>query len=216
MVHNSTVVCFESHLVAGLGLPPSKFLISIMNFLRCELIHLNPNTITALICFTILCECSLRITSNTSMFWYFYSLARYDKTIFSGIGLLLCHHHRKEYPDATFKGSWKGASQKWFLVDMHVLPQWVKKHLLPLHINDKRGEPKMTLRLAPLVNWVTELYKADLRACHCVEEFTLQRIHPLGRREKLAYECSWLIDPSRDHVDGKILTSFIVVVDLTF
>jgi hypothetical protein len=57
MVDNVTVVCFASHLVAGLGLPPSKFLISILNFLRCELVHLNPNVITALSSFTMLCEC---------------------------------------------------------------------------------------------------------------------------------------------------------------
>jgi hypothetical protein len=72
MVDNSIVVRFESHLVAGLGLPPSKFLIAILNFLRCELIHLNPNAIAALRCFTMLCECWLRILADTSLFWYFY------------------------------------------------------------------------------------------------------------------------------------------------
>jgi hypothetical protein len=54
--HGSTVVCFESHLVAGLGLSSSKFLVAIMNFLGCELVHFNPNAITALSCFTMLCE----------------------------------------------------------------------------------------------------------------------------------------------------------------
>jgi hypothetical protein len=57
MVDDSTVVCFKSHLVAELGLPPIKFLVAIMNFLGCELVHLNPNTITTLSCFTMLCEC---------------------------------------------------------------------------------------------------------------------------------------------------------------
>jgi hypothetical protein len=56
-VDNTTIVYFESHLVAWLGLPPSKFLVSILNFLRCELVHLNPNTITTLSCFSMLCEC---------------------------------------------------------------------------------------------------------------------------------------------------------------
>jgi hypothetical protein len=32
----------------------------------------------------------------------------------------------------------------------------------------------MTPRLAALVKWVAELHKAGLKACHCVEEFTLQ------------------------------------------
>jgi hypothetical protein len=66
--HGSTVVCFESYLVAGLGLPPSKFIVAIMNFLGCELVHSNPNTIAALSCFTMLCECWLGIALDTSLF----------------------------------------------------------------------------------------------------------------------------------------------------
>jgi hypothetical protein len=67
-IRGSTVVCFESHLAVGLGLPPSKFLVAIMNFLMCELVYFNPNAITSLNCFTMLCECWLRITSDTSLF----------------------------------------------------------------------------------------------------------------------------------------------------
>jgi hypothetical protein len=55
--HGSTMVCFESHLVTGLGLPRSKFLVAIMNFLGSELVHFNLNAITAHSCFTMLCEC---------------------------------------------------------------------------------------------------------------------------------------------------------------
>jgi hypothetical protein len=66
--HSSTVVCFESHLIAGLDLPPSKFLVAIMNFLGCELVHFNPNAIIALNCFSMLCECWLGIPLDTSLF----------------------------------------------------------------------------------------------------------------------------------------------------
>jgi hypothetical protein len=55
-VDKTTIVCFESHLIAGFDLPPSKFLVSILNFLTCELVHLNPNAIHALSYFSILCE----------------------------------------------------------------------------------------------------------------------------------------------------------------
>jgi hypothetical protein len=67
-VDGTTVVCFESHLIAGLGLPPSKFLVAVMGFLRCELVHLNLNTIAALSYFTMLCECSLGIALDTRLF----------------------------------------------------------------------------------------------------------------------------------------------------
>jgi hypothetical protein len=60
----------------------------------------------------------------------------------------------------------------WFLVDMHVEPQWANMHLLLLLIDDKRGEPKMTPRLTTLVKRVAELHNISLRACHCDEEFT--------------------------------------------
>jgi hypothetical protein len=55
-IGNSTVVYFESHHVVGLGLPPSKFLVAILNFLRCEFVHLNSNAIAVLSCFTMPCE----------------------------------------------------------------------------------------------------------------------------------------------------------------
>jgi hypothetical protein len=45
--------------------------------------------------------------------------------------------------------------------------------MLPLLIDNKRGEPEMTPRLAALVQWVAELHNADLQTCHCTEEFTL-------------------------------------------
>jgi hypothetical protein len=72
MVENTTIVCFESHLIAGLGLSPNKFLVSILNFLRCELIHPNLNAIAVLSYFTMLSECLLGISPYTSLFWYFY------------------------------------------------------------------------------------------------------------------------------------------------
>jgi hypothetical protein len=87
-VDGTTVVCFKSHLIAGLGLLPSKFLVAVMGFLGCEVVHLYPNAIVALSCFIMLCECWLGIALDTSMFWYFYSPAQYDKVVYSGIRLL--------------------------------------------------------------------------------------------------------------------------------
>jgi hypothetical protein len=130
--HGSIVICFESHLVVGLGLPPSKFLVAIMNFLGCELVHFNLNTITTLSCFTMLCECWLGIAPDSSMFRNFYSPVQYNKVVYSEIGLSLRRHHIHEYIDATFKSSWRGSQSKWFLVDMHVEPQWANRSCIPL------------------------------------------------------------------------------------
>jgi hypothetical protein len=118
-------------------------------------------------------------------------------------GLSLYHHRWEEYIKASFKGSWKGGSRWWFHVDMHFQPQWVNKHLLPPLIDKKRGEPKMTPRLAALVKWVAKFRDFGLQACHFAEEFTLWWNHPLGHREKLAYEWPRLADLSREPTAGK-------------
>jgi hypothetical protein len=185
-----------------------------MNFLGCELVHFNPNAIAALNFFLMLSECWLGIALDTSLFWYFYSPACYDNTVYSGIGLSLCHSHRQAYIDSTFKSSWRGSSQRWFLVDMHVAPQWVNRHFLPPLINNMRGEQKMTPRLTALVKRVAKLHDVGFQACHYVEEFTLQQIRPLGRRNMMAYECPWLNDLSRDLPLVRLLNLPIVVVDL--
>jgi hypothetical protein len=86
--------------------------------------------------------------------------------------------------------------------------------MLPPQIDDKRGEPEITPLLTALVKWVTERCQACLRACHYAEEFTLRRIHPLGHRDKLAFECPWFADPSREPTDGKIMIFFVADVEL--
>jgi hypothetical protein len=175
-----------------------------MRHLDCPLVHFNPNAIVALSCFAMLCECRVEIAPDTSLFWYFYSPARYEKVVFSGIGLSLHRHRRREYIPASFKGSWKGASRRWILVNMHVQPQWANKHLLPPLIDNKWGEPKMTPCLTALVKRVAEIHDSSLWACHCAEEFTLWWIHPLGHLENMAYECPWLADPSCEPYAGRI------------
>jgi hypothetical protein len=103
-IAGSTVLCFESHLLTGLGLPPSKFLVAIMNYLSCSLVHFNANVITALSNFVMMCECWLGILPDSSLFWHCYSPSRYAKFIYGGIGLSLRCHHRDEYILTLFKG----------------------------------------------------------------------------------------------------------------
>jgi hypothetical protein len=62
----------------------------------------------------------------------------------------------------------------------------------------------MNSHLPALFKCVAELHEAGLKACHCIEEFHLQRIRPLGRREKLTFKCPQLTDPSCEPTDGNI------------
>jgi hypothetical protein len=74
-IEGSTILCFEFQLAIGIGLPPSKFLSSIMNYLGCSLVHLNANAVSSLSSFVMLCKCWLGIPPDTSLFWYYYSPA---------------------------------------------------------------------------------------------------------------------------------------------
>jgi hypothetical protein len=87
---------------------------------------------------------------------------------------------------------------------MHIKRQWANKHLLPPLIDDKRGEPKMTSYLTALVKRVAELRDAYLWVCQCAKQFIHRWICPLGRWEKLAFECPRLADSSREAASGKI------------
>jgi hypothetical protein len=108
-IHGSTVLCFESHLLAGLGLPPSKFLVAIMNYLGSSLVYFNANAIAALSSFVMLCECWLGILPHSNLFWYYYSPSWSAKFIYGGIGLSLCRHRWDEYIPALFKCCWKNS-----------------------------------------------------------------------------------------------------------
>jgi hypothetical protein len=202
-IEGSTVICFESHLITGLGLPFSKFLVTIMGYLNCELFHFNPNAISVLSTFVMLCECWLGIASDTSLFWYYYSPSRYSKVVYGGIELSLRRHHRDKYIPSSFKSCWKRSQERWILVDMHKLVSWGNRLLFPLIIKDKRNKLPMNDRLTTLVKRVAELREVGLKTCHCVEEFHLRGIHSLGHRAKLAFKCSWSFDPSREPAESK-------------
>jgi hypothetical protein len=85
---------------------------------------------------------------------------------------------------------------------MHDQPSWINKLLFPPAIKNKRSEPPMTNHLAALTKCVAELRQADLEACHCVKEFYLRRIRPLGRRKELTFECPRMTDPYREPSEG--------------
>jgi hypothetical protein len=172
-IEGSIVVYFESHLVVGLGLSPNKFLVTIMCYLNCELFHFNPNAISALSTFVMLCECWLGIAPDTSLFWYYYSPTRYSKVVYGGIGLSLRRHRHNEYILASFKSCWKGSQERWVLVDIHKPAPWGNMFMFPPIIKDKWNEPLINSHLSTLVKHVAELCEAGLRVCHCLEEFHL-------------------------------------------
>jgi hypothetical protein len=88
-------------------------------------------------------------------------------------------------------------------MDMHKPAPWRNRLLFPPVIKDKRNEPPMNGHLTALKKRVAKLREVGLKACHCIEEFHLRRIHPLGCQEKLAFKYPQLSDPSHKPAEGK-------------
>jgi hypothetical protein len=59
-------------------------------------------------------------------------------------------------------------------------------------------EPPMTDPLPALTKHVAELRQASLEVYHCIEEFYVRRIRPLGHRKTLAFKCPRMADPYRE------------------
>jgi hypothetical protein len=77
---------------------------------------------------------------------------------------------------------------------------------VPPFVKTQRAKPPMNMRLTALVKHVSELHVAELKTCHCIEEFHHRRIRPLRHRMRCAYKCSWMADPNRESIDGKLPT----------
>jgi hypothetical protein len=176
-VEGSTVICFESHLVAGLGLPASKFLVTIMGYLNYELFHFNPNAISALGTFIMLCECWLGIVLDTSLFWYYYSPVRYFKVVYGGIGLSLRRHYHDEYIPASFKSCWKGSQESWILVDMHKPASWETGSARPGSRRATAWKSSIFSEFAPLA--IGRSWHSNVHGCP-IPAVNLLRVNPLS------------------------------------
>jgi hypothetical protein len=88
--------------------------------------------------------------------------------------LSLHHHRHDEHILASFKSCWKGSQERCILVDMHKPAPWGNTLMFPSIIKDKWNEPPMNDCLTALVKRVAELCEAELKACHCVDEFHLR------------------------------------------
>jgi hypothetical protein len=60
----------------------------------------------------------------------------------------------------------------------------------------------MTNRLAALTKLIMELHLSGLEVCHCVKEFYIRWIHPLGRQKILAFKCPQMADPCHEPSEG--------------
>jgi hypothetical protein len=67
----------------------------------------------------------------------------------------------------------------------------------------------MTDCLAVLTKRVAKLCQAGLEVCHCIKEFYVRWIRPLGRRKTLAFECPRMVNPYRESSEGCLFVLFL-------
>jgi hypothetical protein len=117
-IENNQLVTFESHLECAMGFPPSRFLVFFCRHYVLELVHPNPNAIAALSVFVVLCVCWLGIEPRHDLFRYFYTASYASKELIHTVGFNLRRSRISQYIPGKSKGSWKGAWNKWFIIDV--------------------------------------------------------------------------------------------------
>ncbi|TVU42180.1 hypothetical protein EJB05_08573, partial [Eragrostis curvula] len=175
---------FESHLICGFNLPPSKFLERVCKYYSIELLHLKPQAIALLSIFSTLCECWLGTAPSFDL-WRVYHEPRYYS---SGLVGCVSFNVRKKasYPHFAYRRSWGGYRWKYFIMDDSSKHDIKGKGLLPFYEPWNKSVPVMDERLKNMTAKVTELVTRGLRGEHIVEEYVRRGFFPLQHREPLA------------------------------
>jgi hypothetical protein len=68
------MVAVEDYILCGFLLPPSEFLLIVLNLYSLSLLHLNPNSIAFLSIFSYLCEAYIGVEPFLDLFRFYYEL----------------------------------------------------------------------------------------------------------------------------------------------
>jgi hypothetical protein len=200
------VILSLTHIICGLRLDVSDFLVSVLNHYRLEWSHLTPNSITALSMFAHLCEAYMGVPPTVEVFTHFYSLyhnMKGETTTLGSVYFRLRDKMKKNYPLYYLKVSQFSWVSLWFYAKV---PQSCRltfrcdalkekdnwKDLLPL----SPEQEKQVLR-------ITELSNQGLTGADIVHDYLKHRISPLRRRTHLACGYSGPSDPTRDSDKGE-------------
>ncbi|TVU36168.1 hypothetical protein EJB05_18087, partial [Eragrostis curvula] len=175
---------FESHMICGFNLPPSKFLERVCKFYKIELIHLKSQVVSLLSLFSTLCECWLGTAPSLDLWRVYHEPCYYS----SGLVGCVSFNRRRNivYPPFAYRRSWSGYRWKYFLMDDSESYDIKGKGLLPYHQGWIKAVPVRDERLKRMVAKVTELVTNGLRGEYIVEEYVRRCFFPLQHREPLA------------------------------
>ncbi|TVU41266.1 hypothetical protein EJB05_14769, partial [Eragrostis curvula] len=175
---------FESHLICGFNLPPSKFLERVCKYYSIELLHLKPQAIALLSILSTLCECWLGTAPSLDLWWVYHEPRYYSSGL---VGCVNFNVRKKaSYPHFAYRRSWSGYRWKYFIMDDSFKHDIKGKGLLPFYQGWNKSVPIMDEGLRNMTAKVTELVAQGLKGEHIVEEYVRRGFFPLQHRKPLA------------------------------
>ena len=127
-------------------LPPSEFLLLILNFYGLSLLHLNPNSIAFLSIFAHLCEAYILVVPVLDLFRFFYELQWMQANRVSGCyGFRLHGGMKAKYIPLQCHSSHSQWRSRWFYLKLKELdPVLAMPEVQPERSGDWTSKPPMT------------------------------------------------------------------------
>lgn len=201
LMEDKFVILSLTHIMCGLRMDASDFLLSVLGHYGIEWFHLTPNSITALSIFAHLCEAYLGEPPTVEVFAHFYRLYHNNKgetTTLGAVYFRLRDKMKKNYPVYYLKASQFVWTCLWFYAK---IPQSCRLTFRGDALKETNNWSDV-LHLSPeqqdQVRRIGELSNQGLTGVDIINDFLKHRISPLRRRAHLACNYTGPTDPTRD------------------
>jgi hypothetical protein len=177
------VVSFVTFYERGFGMPPHRFLCSLLRYYGLELHHLTPLGVLHIATFMTLCEAYLVINPELDLWKYFFRVwcqqdLEAELTISGGTVIhVKVGHELDHYLEIHMPRSMKGWRKKWFYLrndGFAPLPAFTGGHPVPLPSWGDGVAKKDLGKLLPLRKNLQQLWQDGLTGMHLLWTF----IHP--------------------------------------
>ncbi|KAF8731348.1 hypothetical protein HU200_016404 [Digitaria exilis] len=201
------VILSLNHIMCGLRMDPSDFLVSVLAHYGIEWFHLTPNSITVLSIFAHLCEAYLGVPPMVEMFAHFHMLDYSNNGETATVGAVnfqLRDNVKRNYPEYYLKASQSVWTCRWFYAKLPLSCRLAFKGNALKELDDWNW--KEVLLLSPeqekQVHQIRQLSIQGLTAVDIVRHYLKHQISPLRQRSHLAGNYIGPADPTRDSDKG--------------
>ena len=208
LMEDKFVILSLTHIMCGLRMDASDFLLSVLGHYGIEWFHLTPNSITALSIFAHLCEAYLGEPPTVEVFAHFYRPYHNNKGETTTLGAVYfrLRDKMKNYPVYYLKATQFVWTCLWFYAK---IPQSCRLTFRGDALKETNNWSDV-LHLSPeqqdQVRRIGELSNQGLTGVDIINDFLKPRISPLRRRAHLACNYTGPTDPTRDSDEGAYAT----------